>query len=348
MRAPSRAEVKHFSACPTWKEGKRSLTQAWCEGMLAGMNVAAKVFPSPSTVGLERPDVSAIVTEDDTPVDNFASEKQQRLLTEPIYTSWSGPPLDADGLPRTFVAAANVGMFSTPKEPPIVPDVFLSLDVALADDLWEKEHRTYFFWEMGKPPDVVIEVISNREGAELSRKKQRYAQLKVKHYVVWDPQGLYGDPMLRVFELRGNRYVTMQRAFFPSVGLGVALWDGVYEGFRDVWLRWTHPDGSLVATGVEWAKQERGRAEVERGRAKAALVRAEEERERAEEERERAEEERERADVERGRADVERKRADVEHGRAEEERERTKAAQARAEQLAAMLRALGIDPKADS
>ena len=33
------------------------------------------------------PDVEHLVTEDDTPVDNVFSEKQQRLLTEPLYSS---------------------------------------------------------------------------------------------------------------------------------------------------------------------------------------------------------------------------------------------------------------------
>lgn len=33
------------------------------------------------------PDIGHIVIEDDTPVDNFQSEKQQRLLVEPPYSS---------------------------------------------------------------------------------------------------------------------------------------------------------------------------------------------------------------------------------------------------------------------
>jgi hypothetical protein len=33
------------------------------------------------------PNVDALITEDDTPVDNLPSEKQQRLLTEPLYSS---------------------------------------------------------------------------------------------------------------------------------------------------------------------------------------------------------------------------------------------------------------------
>ena len=38
--------------------------------------------------------------------------KQQRLLTEPLFSSWSGL-----GGGRSFVAAANVGVFPQPEQP---------------------------------------------------------------------------------------------------------------------------------------------------------------------------------------------------------------------------------------
>lgn len=102
------------------------------------------------------PDISHLVTEDGAPLDNLPSEKQQRLLTEPLYSSWSGPS-NAQG----FLVAANVGLFATNKQPSVVPDVFLSLDVEVAENCWEKRHRSYFFWEFGKPPEIVIEIVSN-------------------------------------------------------------------------------------------------------------------------------------------------------------------------------------------
>ncbi|MEO7328113.1 MAG: Uma2 family endonuclease, partial [Minicystis sp.] len=101
----------------------------------------------------DEPDISKLVTEDDAPMDNFPSEKQQRLLTESLYSSWSGPPPGEDGEARTFLAAANVGVFAGLKEQAIVPDVFLSADVELQEDWWEKKNRSYFIWEMGKPPN---------------------------------------------------------------------------------------------------------------------------------------------------------------------------------------------------
>ena len=33
-------------------------------------------------------DYESLITEDNEPVDNVFSEKQQRLLVEPLYTSW--------------------------------------------------------------------------------------------------------------------------------------------------------------------------------------------------------------------------------------------------------------------
>ena len=37
----------------------------------------------------EWPSVDHLVTEDDTPVDNFPSAKQQRLLVESLYNTWT-------------------------------------------------------------------------------------------------------------------------------------------------------------------------------------------------------------------------------------------------------------------
>ena len=88
--------------------------------------------------------VETLVTEDDTPVDNVFSEKQQRLLTEPLFTSWPGP-----GEEQPFVAMANVGLFYALRRAPLAPDVLLSLGVRLPADIRLKHNRSYFVWEYG-------------------------------------------------------------------------------------------------------------------------------------------------------------------------------------------------------
>ena len=143
-----------------------------------------------------RPNVDHLVTEDDTPVDNIFSEKQQRLLTETLYASWTGPGPD-----RPFVAMSNVGLFFHVRKPPLVPDALLSLDVELPSEIHLKQNRSYFVWEYGKPPDVVIEVVSNREGGEGTTKLTRYASIGVRYYVIYDPDGMLSAEPLQVFRL---------------------------------------------------------------------------------------------------------------------------------------------------
>src|SRR5262245_17794496 len=108
--------------------------------------------------------VRNLVTEDDEPVDNLYSAKQQRLLVEPLYSNWLPPPAGGDSSTerRRFLADANVGVFQSPFLPPLVPDMFLSLDVEPHEDWRAKEHRAYFIWEFEKAPEVVVEIVSNR------------------------------------------------------------------------------------------------------------------------------------------------------------------------------------------
>ncbi|MGK4004390.1 Uma2 family endonuclease [Sorangium sp. So ce1036] len=223
----------------------------------------------------EEPDVSGIVTEDETPVDNLPSEKQQRLLTEPLYSSWSGPPPGEDGQARPFVAAANVGLFPALHEPPIVPDVFLSLDVQVREDFWAKKNRTYFFWEFGKAPEIVIEIVSNREGRELGEKRARYARAGIPYYVVFDPAHHLGEQPLHAFELHGRFYVPTE-PWFGLAGLGLVLWEGTFEGIHTTWLRWRTADGAVVPTGAERATDAEARATDAEARARrlAARLRA--------------------------------------------------------------------------
>jgi Uma2 family endonuclease len=135
---------------------------------------APEVDPTKPPPAEYLPDYDQFVTEDDAPVDNFFSEKQQRLLTEPLYSART-----AERLGRPLLAAANVGVFYGEGQPAIVPDALVSLDVELAADLWPKANRSYFIWRFGKPPDAVVEIVSNREGGELERKRERYARLGV-------------------------------------------------------------------------------------------------------------------------------------------------------------------------
>jgi Uma2 family endonuclease len=227
---------------------------------------AAAPASSPGSVPYLRPEdipcLDNIRIDDGAPVDNIYSEKQQRLLVEPLVSSWPGPGED-----RKFLVVSNVGLFYAVRKPPLVPDVMLSLDVELGEDRSLKENLSYFVWILGKPPEVVIEIVSNTEGEEDTRKFRLYAQLGILYYVIWDPERhLRSDP-LRVFTLSEKRYVPLKNGFFPVVGLGVTLWQGMYENWNQTWLRWCDASGIVIPTGAERADRERLRADQERLRA---------------------------------------------------------------------------------
>ena len=282
-------------------------------------------------------DISHLVIEDDTPVDNFQSAQQQRLLVEPLYSHRA--------LPSPFIADANVGLFYELKGDPIVPDVLLSLGVQRAANYAKRRDRSYFVWEFGKVPEVCIEIVSNQEGDEvtLSKKSQQkgktrskqeiYAQVGARYYVVFDPlqqiQGLneMAGAFLRVWMLAGMNYREItsteglveagQWLWLEDVGIGLTLWEGQFEeDVTRLWLRWCDRDGQVIPTGAEGQAMAQQQAETERQR-------AETERQRAEAERQRAEAERQRAEAEQQQADAERQRA---------------------ERLAERLRMMGIDP----
>ncbi len=207
------------------------------------------------------PDVSNLITEDDTPVDNQFSEMQMRLLTESLSTSWQ------PGIP--FVAMANVGVYVALNRPAVVPDVLVTTGVSRPEDLMQKDHRAYLTWMFdGKVPEIVIEIVSNKKGEELGRKLREYAHIGVRWYAVFDPLQQIQDEALAVFELTGKGYKAMGTAQFPlGPGLGLELWEGEFERLRGTWLRWVDGEGRLLLTGAESAEKEKLRAEREKQRA---------------------------------------------------------------------------------
>jgi Uma2 family endonuclease len=203
--------------------------------------------------------IEELIIQDDEPVDNILVEKQQRLLTEPLESSWKGP-----GKGRPFSVFCNVGLFPEKKQTPLVPDVMLVVDVSWKVDAKRKETLSYFLWIVGKPPDVVIEVVSDRRGGEAGYKKDRYAKMGVPYYVIYDPKRWLKSDELRSFELERGVYRPLGKAWFPGVKLGLKPWDGRYADITESWLRWCDPRGRLIPTGSEVAKEKARLAAEER------------------------------------------------------------------------------------
>ena len=78
----------------------------------------------------------------------------------------------------------------------IAPDCYIALG---ADPDFVYQFPNYFTWEVGKPPDFVLEVASpSTASSDLGRKRELYSELGVTEYWKLDPTGgeLYGVALM--------------------------------------------------------------------------------------------------------------------------------------------------------
>ena len=95
--------------------------------------------------------------------------------------------------------------------------------------------------------------MSDCTGGEESFKKNLYARLGVAYSAVFDPRHFLSEDTLRVYELIGRDSRPGAAGPWPTIGLGLRLWQGKFEGFEDTWLRWCGAKGEIVPTGEERA-----------------------------------------------------------------------------------------------
>jgi Uma2 family endonuclease len=205
------------------------------------------------------PDTSTLITEDDEPLDNIFQERQARLLVDSLYAEWTD---------KKFLAMANVGLFNSSVQPAIVPDVLIALGVLPLPN--PNEHKSYFIWEYGKIPDLVLEIVSNRDGGEADEKLERYASMGVPYYVIYDPFLYLASKApkakaarqtktaanIRIFELKVGRYIeTLRSRKVEQLNLGFTTWTGTYEGVTGEYLRWTDARGQMLRTRSEVIEQ---------------------------------------------------------------------------------------------
>ncbi len=207
---------------------------------------------------LDDPDFDDIHGDDET--GGFAADKTLRLLVSALYASWR----TADGAP--FLAATRVAVSSGGEKASqaivAVPDLLLAAGVAPADAWWKPVHRAYRLARFGKPPDVVLDILTraaDRPETHAAR-HQAYERLAIPYRAVYDPCQLVSAQPITVFERQGERLVARSDARLPRLGLGLTIWRGRFEGRDDEWLRWTDADGRPLATGDELAAYWRGRA----------------------------------------------------------------------------------------
>ena len=162
----------------------------------------------------------------------------------------------------------------------VSPDCYVVFDLSEAaqESLSLEGNNTYLLWEVGKPPDFILEIGSkSTANVDLGGKRDLYAELGVREYWRYDSTGgeFYGDPLVgevlvdgeyRPIELRHERG---GRIWSHSDALNLDLW------YEDGDLRFWDPVAGRWLLSQE--EEQAGRLEERAGRI-AADARAEEER----------------------------------------------------------------------
>ena len=145
-----------------------------------------------------------IFFEDPEPTEDGLFEEETRYNLAYLLKSRILP------LGNTFVSAGGFVFYNRDDgNDRVAPDCYIAFDV---DPSFIYQFPNYFLWEVGKPPDFVMEVVTpSTVDDDLGRKRDIYAWLGVGEYWRLDPSGgeLYGAP------LTGERLVDGEYVPFP-------------------------------------------------------------------------------------------------------------------------------------
>ncbi|PSB05262.1 Uma2 family endonuclease [Merismopedia glauca] len=184
---------------------------------------------------------------DDTPVDNELQDLMPGMLKAILAMLWADR--------RDWFFGVDMGIYYDPNRPAIVPDGFLSLGVERVFD--EELRLSYAIWEENVVPNLVLEVVSQTYRGEYSDKKNQYAQLGVKYYVIYSSRRRR-KPHLEVHQLVNGSYVLLEGnpVWLSEIGLGIGTQRGIYQGIEREWLYWYNQQGQRCLTPEELAQQE--------------------------------------------------------------------------------------------
>jgi hypothetical protein len=169
-----------------------------------------------------------------------------------------------------------MGIYYLPTTPQksLVPDGFLSLDVERRKS--ESGRLSYVLWEENYiSPILGVEVVSQTYRGEYDTKMNRYLELGVLYYVVYNPSHWQRDKHqpLEVYRLVDNQYVLQEGEPFwmPEIELGIGRNQATYKGWTREWLMWFDRSGQRYLSPDEQVEQAQQQLEQERQRREVLL-----------------------------------------------------------------------------
>ena len=217
---------------------------------------------------------------DDTPMTSSQEQYDAMTYSHAALASL----MKAKGEP--CILKADFGLYYEPidptlgrRAPHVAPDVMLALGVTLPP------FTPYRLWEVGKAPDLVLEIASKSTKLEDAAKRVLYARLGVTEYWQYEPHGERLTPGLECRQLVEGRYAKVSGIYRSELG-ALWMWSPVLDtawGLLDtgelrLWdparKEW-FPTDTETKEQRDQAEQERDQAEQERDQAQRQAARLE-------------------------------------------------------------------------
>ncbi len=172
--------------------------------------------------------------------------------------------------------SGNIMMYDIegPLRTAVSPDILVSFGIG------RKERRIYKVWEVGKPPDFVMEFSSKRTYKnDLEWKVEHYASMGIPEYFLYDVDRRYLPTPLMGYRLDEDTYNEVATVgddvlYSEVLNLNFHLLDdglGLYDPDAKEWLQ------TSAEAATDRAEQAEDRAEQAEDRAEQAEVRVQEE-----------------------------------------------------------------------
>ena len=216
-----------------------------------------------------------LLTEDDLPCDDDeVMETQRHKMQMDLLIDTLHPWLQAH--PNGGYAGGDMFVYYSPNQ--VKNEDFKGPDFFAALGVSNRERKSWVCWQEGKPPDIVIELLSDSTAAnDKTHKKQVYQdRLKVREYYWFDP---WNPSDWAGFQLQSGGYVEIpidaQGKMTSQVfNLALVRWEGQYFGVDAIWLRWAYSNGTLLPSREEIAEQAQTEARQAQTEARQAQTEA--------------------------------------------------------------------------
>jgi Uma2 family endonuclease len=181
-------------------------------------------------------------------VDVGAAQPLPGTLIDPLYPSEDTENVGESGfqhVARTWLWEALQEYFARKGNVFVASDLFWywekgnpsacsAPDVMVVKGVSTHTRRSFRQWEEAARPCVMFEMASEKTWRQdVGEKKSLYEEIAVPEYFIFDPEGVFLQPVLRGYRLRGGKYVALREAK-----------DGSLES-KELGLRLT-PEGSML------------------------------------------------------------------------------------------------------